>query len=302
MSELRRVRLGATRNIQGSPPQELLHRQPAKPQHLETSNLQGLSPQELLHQQSARSQRLDKVIASGTLRCGIVNHPPLSAWEYSGDSARFMGYYPELARQVGRETGLDIEFVEMDWGLLPGAFTEHDLDLVLSIFETRARQEFADFAVALHKVGVSGVMAADRPPLCDVSDLSAPDIKVAVVIGEVGWEYITQELRLPRRQVIQIDSSTLETAFTALWSGAADIAVVDDLTCAEFIARHPDFQHVFTDDPLYLCKNAIMVPKGEPEFRRWVDNVFLQARADPTLYELEAEVLAAAGGWVKKFR
>lgn len=248
------------------------------------------------------SKRIDRVYASGKLRCGVVNHPPLSGWKYVGGVVEYSGYYPELARQVGRDTGLDIEFCEMDWGVLPEAFTEHKLDLVLSIFETRVRQEFADFAVALHKVGVSGVMAADRDPMLDVSDLSRPDVRVGVVIGEVGWEYITQELQLPRRQVVQIDSSTLGTAFSALMSGAVDVAIVDDLTCAEFVAAHPGYQHVFTDDPLYLCKNAIMVPKGEPEFRRWVDTVFLDARATPALRELEAATLKATGGWVKKFR
>lgn len=247
-------------------------------------------------------KRMDRVRASGKLRCGVVNHPPLSAWRYVKGSVEYTGYYPELARQVGRETDLDIEFCEMDWGVLPHAFTEHNLDLVLSIFDTTVRQEFADFAVALHKVGVGGVMSGDRPPLMDVSDLSKPDIRVGVVIGEVGWEYITRELRLPRRQVVQIDSSTLETAFSALVSGDVDVAIVDNLTCADFVKSHSAYQHVFTDDPLYLCKNAIMVPKGEPEFLRWVDTVFLNARSDPALHELETETLKQTHPWVRKFR
>jgi ABC-type amino acid transport/signal transduction systems, periplasmic component/domain len=259
-------------------------------------------PEPLLAAPSPAAGRLELVHAEGVLRCGVVNHPPLSAWHYASDTAEFTGYYPELARQVGRETGLEIEFVDMDWGRLPSAFTDEGLDVVLSIFETRTRQEYADFAAALHKVGVSGVMSADRPPMVDVSELGAPDIKVGVVVGEVGWEYVTQELVLPRRNVIQVDSGTLRTAFSPLLSGEADIAIVDDLTCANFVAQHPGFQHVFTQDPLYLCKNSIMVPKGEPEFRRWIDTVFLDARRHPVLLQLENETLAATGGWVKKFR
>jgi len=246
--------------------------------------------------------RLEKVRASGVLRCGVINHPPLSAWQQEAGAPVFSGYYVELAREVGVQEGLEIEFVAVSWGVLSSSFTSLDLDLVLSIFETRARLQFADFVACLHKVGVSGVMRASDEPLTEVSQLSDPALRVGTVVGEVGWEYVTQELKLPRLQLVQVDSDALRTAFSPLISGDADIAIVDDLTCAQFVSANPGYQHVFADDSLYVCKNSIMVPRGETEFARWVDESFLAARQSPPLQELESTALKETGGWVKRFR
>lgn len=248
------------------------------------------------------ASRLELVRERQILRCGVINHPPLSSWDHDGALTTFAGYYVELAREVGAREGLAIEFVAMDWGVLSTAFSELHVDIVLSIFETKARLQYADFVACMHKVGVSGVMRPDSVPLSSVSELSDPELRIGVVVGEVGWEFVTHELELPRFQLVQVDSGALRTAFSPLISGDADIAIVDDLTCVDFIKTHPDFQHVFASDSLYMCKNSIMVPRGEADFAEWVDDVFLAARRDPRMTELETLALKETGGWVKKFR
>lgn len=248
------------------------------------------------------ASRLERIRKTGTLRCGVIHHPPLSFIDYEGGRTTFGGYYVDLARRVGVEQGLEVEFVALDWGLLPTAMDEGGVDLVLSIFETRARLGYADFVAAFHKIGVSGVVRDSPTPIRDVSQLSDPNTRVGVVVGEVGWEYVVHELRLPRRQVVQVDSGSLKTAFSPLLSGDADVAIVDDVTCAEWVREHPGYVHVFTEDSLYLCKNSIMVPKGETQFGRWVDDVFQQARRDPGVMALEDHALQLSEGWVKRFR
>ena len=228
--------------------------------------------------------RLDRIHEARVIRCGVINHPPLSSWQRGEDTTAFSGYYVELAREVGKQAKLSVEFVAMDWGVLSTAFTDLKVDIVLSIFETRARQQYAEFVACLHKVGVSGVMRPKAKPLREVSELSDPDLRIAVAIGEVGWEYVTQELGLPRAQLVQVGSGALRTAFSPLLSGDADIAIVDDLTCAEFVKANPGYQHVFAKDSLYVCKNSIMVPRGEADFARWVDEAFLAARREPRLF------------------
>ncbi|PJJ63163.1 substrate-binding periplasmic protein [Compostimonas suwonensis] len=246
--------------------------------------------------------RLDRVRAAGVLRAGVVHHPPLSWVDHSGGEAVFGGYYIDLARRVGLEQGLEVEFVALDWGVLPNALDDGGVDLVLSIFETRARLGYADFVAAFHKIGVSGVTREGPNPIREVAQLSEPTTRVGVVVGEVGWEFVVHELRLPRHQIVQVDSGTLKTAFSPLLSGDADVAIVDDVTCATWVRDHPGYLHVFTENSLYLCKNSIMVPKGEPHFARWVDDVFQQARRDPEIMALEEQTLELSEGWVKRFR
>lgn len=246
--------------------------------------------------------RLTRVTQTQILRCGVVNHPPLTSWTSGPDGFTFGGLYVEIARQAGIEGGFEVEFVPVDWGMLDESFTSLGLDVVLSIFETKVRMEFADFVAPFHKVGVSGVALKGQRKVRAVGDLAKPDVRVSVVVGEVGWEYVTLELEIPKHRTVLVDSSTLNAIFAPVIVGDADIAICDDLTCARFVAANTGYQHVFAKDSLYLCKNAIMVPKGEPDFARWVDRTFTAARAVPHVLALETVALRETDGWVRKFR
>jgi cyclohexadienyl dehydratase len=249
------------------------------------------------------TSRIETVKARGSFRFGCLNHWPLISWRADGrDHFVFEGLYVEIARKVGEIAGLEAELIPMDWGELSRSFEKYDLDAVLSVFETRARLEFGEFVAPMHKVGVGALVPVGRAKVREIPDLLKGDIKVAVVNGEVGWEVAVYDLKIPRHRLILVDSADLRNIFGPLLTGAADVGIIDAVSCAELIASNPGYEHLFQSDPIQMCKNAIMVPRGDNAFAEWIDDLFIQARSDADILQIEAKLLLPYKDIIRRFR
>jgi cyclohexadienyl dehydratase len=250
-----------------------------------------------------KPSRIDAVKRRGSFRFGCLNHWPLISWHADAAGAFvFEGLYVEIARKVGEVAGLEVELVPMDWGELSRSFDKYDLDAVLSVFETRARLEFGEFVAPMHKVGVGALVPVGTTKVREIPDLQRNDVKVAVVNGEVGWEVAVYDLKIPRHRLILVDSADLRNIFGPLLTGAADVGIIDAVSCAELIASNPGYEHLFSSDPIQMCKNAIMVPRGENAFAEWIDELFIRARSDSEILQREAELLAPYKDIIRRFR
>ena len=69
------------------------------------------------------------------------------------------------------------------------------------------------------------------------------------------------------------------------------MAICDDVSCAQMAAQEPLVRQIFQDTPLYLCKNSIMIPKGQPGLGRWLHREFREARKRPEIAKIESELL-----------
>lgn len=243
---------------------------------------------------SAPQRRLESIRKSGRIRAGCIKHAPLCDFTSDGSGFRFEGLYVELARLVAEREGLVIDFIPIDWSELRHAFDpdRYDADLVLSVFDTAGRRMYADFTAPLHKIGVGAVMRDGDDRVKIAKDLSNPEIKIVVARGEAGWEYVKFDLETPRERVIVVENSNLSYMMNHVLSGEADVAICDNVTCALFCASNATVCHALKDDPLYLCKNAIMVRKDDKEFAKWVGKRFREALESNAGGRLETTLLA----------
>jgi ABC-type amino acid transport substrate-binding protein len=249
------------------------------------------------------TSRIEAVKGRGSFRFGCLNHWPLISWRTeAGDTFVFEGLYVEIARKVGEIAGLEVELVPMDWGELSRSFDTYDLDAVLSVFETRARLEFGEFVAPMHKVGVGALVPVGGNKVRELPDLLKGDVKVAVVNGEVGWEVAVHDLKIPRHRLILVDSADLRNIFGPLLTGAADVGIIDAVSCAELIASNPGYEHLFQSDPIQMCKNSIMVPRADNAFAEWIDDLFIQARSDAEILQTEAKLLLPYRDIIRRFR
>jgi hypothetical protein len=249
------------------------------------------------------TSRIETVKRRGSFKFGCLNHWPLISWrpDAAGDFV-FEGLYVDIARKVGEIAGLEVELIPMDWGELSRSFDKYDLDAVLSVFETRARLEFGEFVAPMHKVGVGALVPVGGTKVREIPDLLKGDVKVAVVNGEVGWEVAVYDLKIPRHRLILVDSADLRNIFGPLLTGAADVGIIDAVSCAELIASNPGYEHLFQTDPIQMCKNAIMVPRGDNAFAEWIDELFIQARSDAEILQTEAKLLLPYKDIIRRFR
>ncbi len=248
------------------------------------------------------SSRATGVLSSGRLRCGVIYHPPLAGWTFADGIQEFRGLYVDYARMVCSSAGLELQLEDVGWSELPTSFTLKQLDLVLSVFETTDRLAYADFVAAFHRIGLSAVARKGVVLPENIGDIVCGDYRIAVSVGEASESLVLRDLKVPRRRVVRVDSYELDDVFSPLVSEKADLSVSDSWTCAGYVDTHSDLVHLFSEDELYLCKNSIMVPKGDPEYAQWVDDIFNAVRSRDDARELEVAALEQTGGWVRKFR
>ncbi|HEX2059502.1 MAG TPA: transporter substrate-binding domain-containing protein, partial [Thermoanaerobaculia bacterium] len=254
----------------------------------------------------SRSSRLDFVLSKKRLRCGVTKHPPLADYQFTDDRfLTFSGYYVDLARDVGARNGLQIDFVPIQWHefvndmfAIPAAHPRA-IDLVLSVFETHDRREYADFTCNFHCVDLCAVVQTDSP-IQSLDDLRNTRLRWAVAEGEAGWEYAVRELRIDSYDTIVVKHPDIGTALGVLGAGG-DVAVVDRLTADKFIAAHPTARIRLLGEQVWQFKNGIMIPRRDPDFEEWVRTEFSASRRTPPLAEAERQMLADCRGAVKRY-
>jgi len=256
---------------------------------------------------SLRPSRRELVMSKRHLRCGVTKHPPLADYQFTNDrQVTFSGYYVDLARDVAARTGLQVDFVPIQWQeFTSDIFAKpvadpRAIDLVLSVFETSERRDYADFTCNFHSIDLCAVVADDSK-IQTLDDLRGMQLRWAVAEGEAGWEYAVRELRIESFNTIVVQNPDIGTALSIVSAAAGDVAVVDRVTAYRYIRMHPQAKIRLLKESVLKFKNGIMVPRQDPDFEAWVRDEFSTSRRSPQIAELESQMITDCGGAVTKY-
>ena len=172
--------------------------------------------------------------------------------------------------------------------------------MVLSVFETHDRRDYADFTCNFHSVDLCAAVPRNSGIQLR-SDLLDRRLRWAVAEGEAGWEYAVRELRIDSYDTIVVRHPDIGTALNVLGSGGADVAVVDRLTFDRFLTANPDSPIRALNERVWEFRNGIMIPRQDKLFEAWVRDEFCASRKQPLLVELERNVLAECRGAVRTY-
>lgn len=251
--------------------------------------------------ESAKS-RIDLVRERGKLIVGCTKHNDYfcNYLEVNGQ-INAVGLYPELVRVFAADQGLDIEFKAIRWSEIEHAFDRHGCDIVLHILETLSRGEFGDFVFRRYQMSIAGVVRAADRDRYKPSDLTSPDLAIALVRGEAGWEYVSHDLQIRDDRRRALDVADIGKMIDLVMTGTADIGVCDSVSIADYRETHPEAELIWEDQPLTWCKNSVLVPKRARDFGDWIDKGFRQALKNPSCQALEDAALAHYSGLVRPY-
>ena len=114
---------------------------------------------------------------------------------------------------------LDVEpcFVRFDY---KGFYGSDDVipDLIIGMFDTKRRRQRMNFSRAFYEIGLQGVCRKEQGSdiLCDLRD---GDLRVAVYDGEIGWEFLNDEIpdaEEQRRAVVVAGGRQRDTIISSL--------------------------------------------------------------------------------------
>lgn len=160
---------------------------------------------------------LDQIKSDGTLKIGVFSDK--SPFGYVDENGEYQGYDIELAKRLGEDLGVDVEFVSTEAANRVEYLKTGKVDIILANFTvTNERAEQVDFADAYMNVAL-GVVSHKDNAVTDLSQIG--DRPVIIISGTTAETYLTEnnpELTLEKYDTYAAAKTAFENNPDAVWA------------------------------------------------------------------------------------
>jgi hypothetical protein len=230
-----------------------------------------------------------------TLVVGCFDYEPLSRPCQGGgeaEAAGFEGPWPRLMQDVARILDVEVKLQAISASEFKDS-AKVTADAVVGLFQTPYRNLHFDFSLPFHRIGLQGICRRPRAKISK-EELASGNLKILVQAGEVGWEYVEDQLAHLRKVIKPVETATTFEIAHLLDSGRYDVAICDEISCLMFLRDKESrrrYQLAF-DWPMSNYDGCIAVKKRLLWDRRKMDalnQAIKQARNTPEYLAYERE-------------
>lgn len=215
----------------------------------------------------------NKVIRVGT----SGDYPPITAVV----DGKVTGIDADLAADLGKRSGKDLQFKVMPWSSLIMALQQGDIDVIMSgmsITEERAAK--VDFTAPYFSVGQMAIIrVADLSRFSSPLKILQPNVRVGYVADTTGAAYVQQYAGMTTLRAF----ASVEPALDALLKGEIDCLVHDSVTSwmVDKERRYTSLMSLRT--PLTKEQLAWAVAKDQPQLLEMLNSNITAMQQDGTL-------------------
>ncbi|MDT0319247.1 transporter substrate-binding domain-containing protein [Streptomyces millisiae] len=229
---------------------------------------------------------LDTVRASGELRvCTTGDYRPFTHLDPA--TGEFTGIDVDMAADLAESLGAEAEFVPTTWAELLDDLTSDACDIAMGgVSVTLDRAQEAYFSVPYlvdGKAPIARCEDADR--YRTLEDIDQPGVRVIVNPGGTNERFVNENIE--RATVVRHPDNT--TIFEEIVAGRADVMITDGSETRYQETLHPELCAIAPDDPFTFAEKAYLLPRGDEEFRAYVDQWLHLALNDGTYDGYAAE-------------
>src|SRR5450830_764086 len=225
---------------------------------------------------SARAEEtLDKIRRTNTFVIAYLNGT--TPFAFVNDDKQVTGYAIELCRKIAESLRKDlklpqmqVQFMEVDTVTRFIALDQNKADLECSTSTNNAeRRKIAAFTVPHFFSTVRMLVNADSE-IRNWDDLRGRTIVVPRNTPMVKLVQERSDIRSLGVKIVEVARN--EDAFNSVVAGKADAFVMEDVLLRRYLLSvpHPE-RYAVVGDSLSLEPYGIMMHKGDPEFKRYVD-------------------------------
>ena len=233
---------------------------------------------------------LDEIKDSGKIIIGVFSDK--APFGYVDENGAYQGYDVYFAERIGKDLGVDVEYVSLDPASRVEFVQTGKVDVVLANFTvTDERAQQVDFALPYMKVSL-GVVSPDSNVITDVKDLEGKTLIVCK--GTTAETYFSENY--PDVTLQKYDQYA--DAYNALLDGRGDAFSTDNTEVLAWALENPGFT-VGIESLGSLDTIAPAVQKGNDTVRAYIDEEikalaaenFFHADFDATLKDVYGEAV-----------
>ncbi len=213
----------------------------------------------------------------------IATEPTFRPFEWKNESDELVGFDIDLARMIGKELGVEVEFLSAAFTSLIPALVGGKADLIMSgMTATTERALTVSYTDPyFHTITCLLVSTSRAADVRSIADLNKAGRVIAVKEGTTG--HFAAKRHCPNAKIV---TTELENdAANEVAQGKADAFLYDLWSIRQHNKNHPDTTRVITT-PVSREPYAIACRKGDPESIAWLNLVLRTMRLDGRLQEL----------------
>lgn len=246
---------------------------------------------------------LDEIKESGKIIIGVFSDK--APFGYVDENGAYQGYDVYFADRIGKDLGVDVEYVSLDPASRVEFVQTGKVDVVLANFTvTEERAQQVDFALPYMKVSL-GVVSPDGNVITDVSQLDGKTLIVCK--GTTAETYFSENY--PNVTLQKYDQYA--DAYNALLDGRGDAFSTDNTEVLAWALSNPGFTvgidslgDVDTIAPAVHKGNSTLLDWLNTEIESLCEEQFFHADYDATLAPVygeaaDPEALVVEGGKVE---
>jgi polar amino acid transport system substrate-binding protein len=226
----------------------------------------------VVQEETATQGVYDRVIASGTIRCGYTSWPPFVV--KNPNSGAISGLFVDYLDALGKKLNLKIEWtMEMGWGdLIEGLKTDKVDAFCVGLWPNSARSIHIDFTEPVSYQAIYPFVRIDDTRFdADISLANDPAVTVAVVDGATTAVIAAADFPKATQSALP-QLSAISDILMEVASNKADIAFIDMYTGSSFIANNPDLiRPIKMARPIRWFGNVVALKADEYRFKRMLD-------------------------------
>jgi len=218
---------------------------------------------------------LDEVIKRGEIRCAYIPWVPMAIKD--PNTGKVSGVFPEVLEKLASNAGLKIAWTEqVDYGTaIEGLKTGRYDMLGTGIWPNASRALHASFPVPLCFSAVEVFVRTGEDRFKNLEDINNPKVKIATIDGEMADFIARADFPNAKRTGLPQGADTAQL-YLELVHKKADVVFHDLVAAKAFMEKNPGkIERLFPSKPLRVFANAYMTPKGEEEFRDFL-NIAIQ--------------------------
>jgi ABC-type amino acid transport substrate-binding protein len=218
------------------------------------------------------ADRRETVVKRGSVRAGYYAGAPYFIKDAKGGN--ISGIFAEVFEEACGNLGLKVEWTEeVGFGQMIEGLETGRYDVVASgIWINASRARGADFSTPiLYDAVCVFAREGDRRFDSNLAALNDPAVKISTIDGEMAS--LVAKTDFPKAQVVSLPQSTDFTQMILnVVNNKADVTILGVGPAAKFQAANPGaIRNITPDRPVRVFPTAVMVKRGEYEFKRMLD-------------------------------
>lgn len=237
---------------------------------------------------SAVYRTLDEIKKSGKINIGVFSDK--NPFGYVDESGEYQGYDVYFARRIGKDLGVDINFVSTEAANRVEYLETGKVDIILANFTvTDERAQKVDFALPYMNVSL-GVVSPDSRVITDLSQLGVND-EVIVISGTTAEDYLIKNypnIKLQKYDAYANAKNALENGNAAAWANDNTEVLAYALQNKGYTVGIPSLGSQDTIAPA--------VSKGNETLLKWINDEIKSLASEKFFHKDYEETLADTYG------